>query len=484
MKRLLAIMLAFIFVIMAFASCSKMGDVENASDTGDSSDSDSYSDNAINSNGMQNSGDESNQSTDNSVNETENNSNNNNNSNDASKETEAGTSNNQTQEKPTFNVKESTSGLKFALNEDGRSYTLVNKGTCTATSIVIDGHNGLPVTVIGYSAFGDDSKITSVKLGDYVEIIEDQAFSMCKALTSFTFGKGVKFLGDYSFRYCTALTSIELGKNVETIKYGAFYKSSKLATIKMYDKVRIIEEYAFDGTAYFSNDSNWKNKVLYIGTNLVKAKSDISGSYTVTTGTTCIGGLAFYGCASISGITIPNSVHSIGLKAFANTTALKNINIGTGITYIGEKSFTNCGYYKDSGKWSGNILYVGDYLVATKSAVSGSVTIKSGVKVISDLAFNACESITSVTVPDSVVYIGEYAFRGCTKLVNITIGTGLKEIGIYAFKDCSSLKGITIRKTSGWKAGDVEISSSMLATKEETVNYLAMVYSNKVWKRS
>ena len=481
MKRLLAIMLAFIFVIMAFASCSKMGDVENASDTGDSSDSDSYSDNAINSNGMQNSGDESNQSTDNSVNETENNSNN---SNDASKETEAGTSNNQTQEKPTFNVKESTSGLKFALNEDGLSYTLVNKGTCTATSIVIDGHNGLPVTVIGYSAFGDDSKITSVKLGDYVEIIEDQAFSMCKALTSFTFGKGVKFLGDYSFRYCTALTSIELGKNVEVIKYGAFYNCKNLVNIKAYGKIRIIEDDAFMKTGYSTVTSNWKNKVLYIGTNLIQAEETISGTYKIEPNTTCIGGLAFYGCKSLSGVVIPDSVHSIGLKAFANTTALKNINIGTGITYIGEKSFTNCGYYNDSGKWSGNILYVGDYLVATKSAVSGSVTIKSGVKVISDLAFNACESITSVTVPDSVVYIGEYAFRGCTKLVNITIGTGLKEIGIYAFKDCSSLKGITLRKTSGWKAGDVEISSSMLATKEETVNYLAMVYSNKVWERS
>ena len=42
---------------------------------------------------------------------------------------------------------ESTAGLEFVLNEDGKGYTLVGIGTCTATEIVIDGkgprgHNG------------------------------------------------------------------------------------------------------------------------------------------------------------------------------------------------------------------------------------------------------------------------------------------------------------------------------------------------------
>ena len=463
---------------MAFASCSKMGDLESASDTGDSSDSDNYSDNysdtLIESDTTQNNVG-NNQNTNNSDNTTEDNKNN-----EDTNQTETDSN----QPKPTFNVKESTSGLKFALNDDGLSYTLVNKGSCTATSIVIDGHNGLPVTKIGYSAFGDDAKITSVKMGDYVEIIEDQAFSMCKALTSVTFGKNVKFLGDYSFRYCTALTSIELGKNVEVIKYGTFYKASKLATIKMYDKVRIIEEYAFDNTAYVNNTSNWKNKVLYIGTNLVKAKTDISGSYTVTAGTTCIGGLAFYGCASLSGITIPNSVHSIGLKAFANTTALNNINIGSGVTYIGERAFINSGYYKNTAKWTDNVLYIGDCLVASKVALSGSLNIKTGTKVIIDFAFNKCANLTSVVIPDSVVRIGEYAFVDCSKLANVTIGSGVKEIGIYAFKECSSLKGITVKKTTGWTAEGLEIPTEQISTKEQAAIYIAMVYANKTLKRA
>ena len=40
---------------------------------------------------------------------------------------------------------ESTEGLAFSLNPDNKSYTLTGIGICTATDIIIDGHNGLPV---------------------------------------------------------------------------------------------------------------------------------------------------------------------------------------------------------------------------------------------------------------------------------------------------------------------------------------------------
>ena len=477
MKRLLSAMLAFIFVVMAFASCAKLEE-EGFSDSELGSDSD-FSDVVMDNNSSNT--DESGNNSEN--NETVNNNNNNNNSNN---DNNNGNNNgdNSGAQTPTFNVKESTSGLKFVLNEDKLGYTLVGRGTSTAKDIVIDGHNGLPVTKIGYSAFGDDKTITSVKLGDYVEEIDDYGFSMCSALTSVTFGKGVKFLGDYSFRYCSSLTSVELGKNIETIKYGSFYNCGKLATIKAYDKIRLIEEYAFDKTEFFKNSNNWKNNVLYIGTNLIKAKSALSGTYTVADNTTCIGGLAFYGCSSVSGIVIPDSVHSIGLQAFENATSLNTITIGKGVTYIGEKAFKNTKYFNTSSKWTNNVLYSGTYLLAANPGLSGSYSVINGTKAIADMAFNDCVNVTSITIPDSVVYLGEYAFRGCEKLSNVTIGTGVKEIGIYAFKDCSTLKGINLKKTAGWTAGKIEIPTEQIANKEQAAMYLGLVYSDKVWNRA
>lgn len=465
MKRLLAIILALLCTVTAFASCSKVLDEENASDSNLSSDSDTI--------GEYPGSLESDKATDDQINKETN-----------KNENEGNETDDSTQEKPTFNVKESTSGLKFVLNDDKLSYTLVGKGDAASKDIVIDGHRGLPVTKIGYSAFGDDKTITSVKIGDYVEIIEDQAFSMCSALASVTFGKAVKFLGDYSFRYCNALKSIELGKNIEVIKYGAFYNCKNLVDIKAYGKIRIIEDDAFMKTGYTTVASNWKNKVLYIGTNLIQAEATISGTYKIEPNTTCIGGLAFYGCASLSGVVIPDSVHSIGLKAFANTTALNNITIGNGVTYIGERAFINAGYYKTAANWSNNVLYVGNYLVAAKVATSGAVTVKSGTKVIADFAFNGCENISSIVIPDTIVYVGDYAFRGCKKLANVTIGSGAKEIGIYAFKDCPALKSITFKKTAGWSADKIAISADKISNKENAVTYLGILYSDKVWIRT
>lgn len=468
MKKLLAIFLVALFAAASLASCAGKGDIVDGSGSESYYGSDIY-------NGGAADGTVTDAATDDPDVDNDKIEDNENNNQDDKEEIP--------QEKPTFNVKESTTGLKFALNEDKLSYTVVGKGTASSKSIVIDGHNGLPVTKVGYSAFGDDKTITSVKLGDYVEIIEDQAFSMCSALTSVTFGKNVKFLGDYSFRYCNGLTSIDLGRNIEVIKYGAFYNCKNLSTIKAYDNIKLIEEYAFDKSAYFNNSGNWKNKVLYIGTNLIKAKSDISGTYTVTSGTTCIGGLAFANCKSLSGVVIPDSVHSIGLKAFKNATSLKNITAGTGVSYIGEEAFTNTGYYNTSSKWTNNVLYVGKYLVAAKTSLSGAYTVTAGTKAISNMAFNACASVSSITIPDSVVYVGEYAFLDCAKLSTVTIGSGVKEIGIYAFKDCPALKNITVKKTSGWKADKTEVSTDKLSNKADAAIYLGIYYSDKVWTR-
>ena len=55
-----------------------------------------------------------------------------------------------------------------------------------------------------------------------------------------------------------------------------------------------------------------------------------------------IGGYAFYGCTSLTSITIPNSVTSIGERVFSYCTSLTAITIGTGIKDIGSKAFAYC----------------------------------------------------------------------------------------------------------------------------------------------
>ena len=58
--------------------------------------------------------------------------------------------------------RESSAGLKFKLNKDGKGYTLTKVGSCTEKHIVIDMHKGLPVTSIGRKAFEKCSNLTSI----------------------------------------------------------------------------------------------------------------------------------------------------------------------------------------------------------------------------------------------------------------------------------------------------------------------------------
>ena len=134
---------------------------------------------------------------------------------------------------------------------------------------------------------------------------------------------------------------------------------------------------------------------------------------------TAIGDYAFYGCNSLTSVTIPDSVTSIGNRAFYNCISLTSVTIPDSITSIGSYTF----YYCES---------------------LTSVTIPDSVTAIGSYAFQSCRSLTSVTIPDSVTSIGDYAFQSCRSLTSVTIPDSVTTIGDYTFSYCESLKSVTI----------------------------------------
>ena len=83
-------------------------------------------------------------------------------------------------------------------------------------------------------------------------------------------------------------------------------------------------------------------------------------------------------------------------------------------------------------------------LLKAPESLSGKYSIRKGVKVIGNRAFNLCRSLTNINIPNSVTTIGEQAFWGCDSLTNINIPNSVTMIGDSAFWGCKSFTNINI----------------------------------------
>ena len=83
-------------------------------------------------------------------------------------------------------------------------------------------------------------------------------------------------------------------------------------------------------------------------------------------------------------------------------------------------------------------------LLLAPERLRGKYSIRKGVKVIGDLAFGDCRSLTNINIPNSVTTIGNFAFGDCKSLTNINIPNSVTTIGEGVFCGCDSLTSITI----------------------------------------
>lgn len=300
-----------------------------------------------------------------------------------------------------------------------------------------------------------------------------------------------------------ALTEITVpesidGYTVTSIAGDAFYDSAAVS-ISLPNTLTHIGADAFTDSAFYDNESNWENGMLYIGEYLIAVSEGAPADIVIKDGTKLIADSAFPRYAELDSLTIPASLVDMGTQA-------RPFSFSNGFTVADD----NKNYSAVDGS-----LYNKDRTVllnyhADQDAEDCVVTIPSTVKKIEDFAFAhsprtfkefiipaALEEMTSnalypsefekITIdsnnkhfaihgdgflynkelteaiyhtdmpwtseavdyvaPKSLKVISDNAFNSCTNLGSVTLPEGLEYIGKSAFSFSSRLAEINIPST-------------------------------------
>ena len=255
-----------------------------------------------------------------------------------------------------------------------------------------------------------------------------------------------------------------------------------------------------DGELSYEEAANVKDSGRDDNLRFINSKITSFDELKFFTGVTGIPKNAFYGCSSLTSITIPKNVSFINNDAFYGCVSLRKLIIDDGtkrlelsannstsstktpmfsdcpleIVHIGRDQFvgiinntllannppiqrvsfgdhitsipSNLFYgWKNLTEVNlpNNITSIGNYAFYGCSGIS-SVTIPESVTSIGGNAFQGCSSLTSITLPNNITSIGNYAFYGCSSLTSITLPNNITSIGNYAFYGCSGISSVTI----------------------------------------
>ena len=308
--------------------------------------------------------------------------------------------------------------------------------------------------VIGWYAFMDCYRLTSLTLPAGITEIDYSAFYGCSGLTSLTLPAGITKIGSWAFRGCSGLTSLTLPAGITSIGSFAFEGCSGLTSLTLPAGITKIDDFTFSGC------SGLTSLTLPAGITEISdyAFFGCSGltSLTLPAGITSIGSYAFYGCSGLTSLTLPAGITRIGSWAFQGCSGLTSLTLPAGITWIGYSTFEGCSGLTSLTLTSG-ITKIGDGafvgcsgLKEVRFCINDNldtyltkghpyINVDCGIKYyIND------KEITSIEIPSNVTTLGDYVFQGCSGLTSLNLPAGITEISEGAFKGCSGLTSIYV----------------------------------------
>ena len=184
------------------------------------------------------------------------------------------------------------------------------------------------------------------------------------------------------------------------------------------------------------------------GRHLLMASKSLNGEYAVCEGVREIDADAFWGCAYLEKLTLPDGIESIGHEAFGKCISLREISIPKSVKKIGVNPFI--------GIHNIHIISLSEAVVCDGKAVftdhgktlvsfvsdDKEYTVPEGVECIGEKAFSSKRQLQRVILPQSLKVIDDEAFFDCDGLISIVIPENTEFVGDCALGDCLALRNV------------------------------------------
>lgn len=260
------------------------------------------------------------------------------------------------------------------------------------------------IEIVGYTGSSDKVVIPS-KLGKYYVLgISDNAFTENKKIKELTISEGVGYVRSYAFYNCKNLRKINLPASLV-----------------------IVEEGAFEGTAFVNNKENWQDNALYINHCLIEYVGEAT-EYEIKAGTTVVADSAFCMNKNLKSCVFPDSLVAIGSYAFCDTNLSGDLYFPETLSYIGEYAFSSVKCSKVVMPQA--LVSIGDYAFFRSTITS--VKLSSKLLYIPQGLFRECYNLETVNMPPKLQYIADEAFND-TKLQKVKFPKSIIYIGRKAY---------------------------------------------------
>ncbi len=335
------------------------------------------------------------------------------------------------------------------------------------------------VETIGANSFYGMSLLNTFTLPDSVKTIGQLAFAIdanaMSGLTSFEISNqsNLQFIGNSAFSNQQYLTTFKLPDSVEIIDDNAFYNTKLLQDFQISNTSQLKELHAsvFDGSGITSftlpASMEYLSNAAFSGASaLTNVTFDDQSFANALEENQTLFADTFRNCLSLREIHLPQHILNIERNAFNGCSNL--LTITTYASTIDSSAFDGTAFADsfENGmitlnhvlvKYSGNdatIVLPNDIITINENAFVDktnlvSITLPASLVTIKDNAFANCENLTTIVLPNNAQLetIGNHAFANCYALTNFNFTSHLKTMGEFAFLNCRNLGAANLAST-------------------------------------